>query len=522
MVISILVREAGFQNFKKAETGLKLLGLAGKKGAKGLKQTKEELREAQVALRRMAGAAAFAAAALGALVLVKVAQWARESVQAFITFEEAIRRAAAVTEGGRAALERLEAVARSTALTTVFTAEEVANALFALGQAGFKVEDTIDQVIHVLNLAQVGLISVARAAEISTDVLAGMGLEISDLGRVVDVMTRIAEDSNQTINQLGTAFSRAGPFANLLGFELEEVAAALGVLANAGIKGTEGGTALRNIFIRLLSPTEDAGRLLAALGLSVEEVSSGTLTIVDIMERLKIAVDSGALSVADLADIFQVRAVNAVAKFVDNLDNAEEGLIGFQAAADGAKGTAQEFVDFVNEGATFSFKQFSILINDMKVSIGEFLAPAFERLFEVIRDNKDLFVGIGVAIGVIVVVIIQLVTWLLLVAEGFKNLIQHTVIIPLLLSALAGGLSFIRDQLRGMAPILKVVGAVIAIAFIVPILSALKVALIWVVAIAAISFVLNKLGAGLKWVGGKLKSLAEPFNTTDTDALNVL
>lgn len=340
-------------------------------------------------------AAGFAAAALGALAASKVSDFVSDAGRTFAKFENELRRATAVSVENLGSAEELnrtyqdlERTARQLGLTTVFTATEAAEGLFFLGQAGLTAEESMVGIVDVLNLAQIGAISLAQSSEIATDIMAGMALQVEELGRVVDVMTAAFTSSNQTVTELGTAFSKAGPFARLLGFELEEVAGALSVLANAGIKGTEGGAALRNVFLRLLNPTADNMELLNALGLSAENVASGMFTLQDIMFKIKDAVDDGTLSVADLAEIFQVRAVTAVGAFIASMDDTQRGLVAMEDKMRSAEGTAASMTDFINDSAFFAYEQLRASIEELKIELGAELAPAIIGIINAFRANR--------------------------------------------------------------------------------------------------------------------------------------
>lgn len=392
-----------------------------------------------------------AIAATGVLVALKLAISALriidKSVDAFTNFEISLKRAAVVMEGGVENIERLEAAAKSLAITTVFTATEVAQGLFFLGQAGLNLEESLAAIQPTLNLAQIGMLDLGTAADIATNVMNSMRLDVTDLSFVMDVLTLTFTQSNTTISQLGTAFAKIGPLAATLGIEFTEVAAAMGILANAGIKGEEAGTAIRNIFLRLLNPSRDAEETMAMLGITAQDVANGMLDLNDILRIFGRALDSGAIGADSISEIFQARATPAILALIASLDDADDSFGAFQQSLEDSRGEAELMVDFLDDSAFFSFAQFRAVIEDLLIAIGEKVTPTIVRMTDAIRDNAggmkqviDAFARLGPALvrlgPVLEDVLIQLIDTFIEMeksgqindlAEGFIALVEILV-----------------------------------------------------------------------------------------------
>ena len=154
----------------------------------------------------------------------------------------------------------------------------------------------------VLELAGANAIDLAEAADIATNTMNMFRLEVEDLNRVNDVLSATCANSATNITDLYEAMKYAGSTANLFGFSIEETSAALGVLANMGIKGTQAGTALRSMFLRLASPTAEAAKVLEKYGLEINET---TMKADGLEKTLKKLYDSGiGNSVADSSELF--------------------------------------------------------------------------------------------------------------------------------------------------------------------------------------------------------------------------
>jgi len=189
-------------------------------------------------------------------------------------YENAVNRLSAVAAVQRSALAESEKAARQLAKTTIFSATEVVQAQFELVQSGLSLQQSQAALAPTLQLATMAQMDLAQAASTTTDVMLGYGLQVSDLSRINDILAFQATKSNSTVEQLTQGFRHAGPVASQLGISFEKTAAMLGVLADAGFKGSQGGTALRTIMLRLISPTNKARAALESLNIDASKFAS--------------------------------------------------------------------------------------------------------------------------------------------------------------------------------------------------------------------------------------------------------
>jgi TP901 family phage tail tape measure protein len=191
---------------------------------------------------------------------------------------------------------------------TRFTATQVAEGALFLVRAGFSVQEAGQGLQSVLNLAAIGAMDLARASEIAADVSRAFRLEALSLNRVVDVLAVVAVSANTSVESLGYALSFASPVAASLGVSLEHVTAALGVLANAGIKGTTAGTAMSRIMDSLARGTELTARTLNNYGLSLADTDVSARGLLEVLATL----EGVLISTGDAALIFGVRGGRAM------------------------------------------------------------------------------------------------------------------------------------------------------------------------------------------------------------------
>ena len=174
---------------------------------------------------------------------------------------------------GSQAYDLLAAAAKACGESTKYSATEAGEALNYLALAGYDAEKAAATLPKVLDLAAAGGMSLATASDLVTDSMAALGMETNELQNYIDEMAKASQKSNTSVQQLGEATLVCAGAVSSAGVDLETMNTALGVLANNGIKGAEGGTHLRNVLLSLAAPTENAAVQLKTLG--VETVTSG-------------------------------------------------------------------------------------------------------------------------------------------------------------------------------------------------------------------------------------------------------
>ena len=180
----------------------------------------------------------------------------------------------------------LEDAAKQAGATTMFSASQSADALNYLALAGYTAEEACTALPKVLNLAAAGGLDLAYASDLVTDSMAALGLEMDELDSFMDKMAKTAQKSNTSVAQLGEATLTVGGTAKTLAGGVTEMNTALGILADVGIKGSEGGTALRNVILSLTAPTDKAAGALDELGVKVADAEGNMRPLEDIFNDL--------------------------------------------------------------------------------------------------------------------------------------------------------------------------------------------------------------------------------------------
>lgn len=198
-----------------------------------------------------------------------VAAFAKASIDTGMQFDSSMSQVAATMGTTVDQIQELRDFAMDMGAKTAFSATQAADALNYMALAGYDAEQSMEALPNVLNLAAAGGIDLAAASDMVTDAQSALGLSMEESAALVDKMAMASSKSNTSVAQLGDAILTIGGTAKNLAGGTTELSTALGILADNGIKGAEGGTALRNIILSLSAPTDTAAKAMRNLGLEV-------------------------------------------------------------------------------------------------------------------------------------------------------------------------------------------------------------------------------------------------------------
>lgn len=246
------------------------------------------------------------------------------------------------SKDGQAAMETLEAAAKEMGATTAFSASEAAKGLNYLALAGYSAEEAATALPYTLKLAGAGAMELADASDMVTDAMSALNLEANEqnLSAFSDQLAKSASTTNTSVAQLGEAILTVGGTAANMAGGTAELNAALGVLANNGIKGSEGGTHLRNMLLSLQSPTDAAAKELKALGVAVYDAEGNMRSVNDIFVDMQKGmegfnqqeVDSAFAAIFNKRDLASARAMMSACG--DEFSQLEETISNSAGACD--------------------------------------------------------------------------------------------------------------------------------------------------------------------------------------------
>ena len=337
-------------------------------------------------------------------------------------FESAMNQVAAVSGATGKQFQELETLAKQLGETTSFSASQAAEGMSFLAMAGFEVNDILESMPGVLNLAAAGQMDLAMASDIASNILTGFGKDASEMANAVDVLAKTFTSSNTNLVQLGEAMAYVAPVANSAGLQFEEVSAAVGLLGNAGIQASRAGTTLRQAIASLLSPTAKEQEAMDRLGISAKDSAGNILPLYKIIEQLE---KSG----ADATDVMQMFGLIAGPGITSLLDQGSQALKGLTTELENSGGTAQKIADKQLEGLNGALKRLQSafeglmitiadsglldaatrLIERLTESVGK-LAERWRKLAPEVQENILLIIGIVAAVGPLLMIFGNLVT----------------------------------------------------------------------------------------------------------------
>lgn len=259
-----------------------------------------------------------------------VAAFGAYAVTAGKTFEKSMSNVMATMgitkdtiQDGQNSYELLSETAKKMGETTKFSASEAGDALNYLALAGYDAKKACEALPAVLNLAQAGDMDLARTSDLATDAMSALGIEATNenLTHFGDVLAKTASSSNTSVAQLGEAMLVCGGQARLAKLNLEETATMLGILADNGIKGAEGGTALRNLLKNIYTPTSQATKAIQALGVQTSNADGSLRNIQDILIDTMSATENlsdDTARIKAIGDIFDTRTIAAASAALNN------------------------------------------------------------------------------------------------------------------------------------------------------------------------------------------------------------
>lgn len=296
---------------------------------------------------------------------VKAIGWASTAVSAiggYVTkvgadFESAMSEVSAISGATGADLDALTQKAKEMGASTKFSASESAEAFKYMAMAGWETSDMLDGISGVMNLAAASGEDLAEVSDIVTDAITAFGLQASDSAHFADVLAAASNSANTNVAMLGGSFKYVAPVAGALGYSIEDVSVALGMMANSGIKAEMAGRSLRLMLSRLASPTEDVEEAFAQLGISASEaLTNADGSMKPLSETIEIL--RGSMSGLDEATkasvasgIAGTEAMSGLLAIVNSSDADFEKLTESIANADGTAQRMAETMEDNLEGA---------------------------------------------------------------------------------------------------------------------------------------------------------------------------
>lgn len=408
-------------------------------------------------------------------VTVPLAALGGASVNMAAGFEDAMLKVQSLSGATQEEYEQLTAAAKEYGATTAWTAKDVANAMGYMALAGFDTKEILASIGGMLSLASASGEDLATVTDILTDSMTAFGDGAADASRYADVLATTQAKSNTTVGQLGEAFKYAAPLAGSYCYRLEDVATALGMMANAGVKGSMSGTALAGIITRLGTNTNGARDAIEELGVEFYNSDGTARSLSDVLKEL-----------CDATANMDTQQKAALASTVAGME-AQKGLLAILNQGSAAygelegkikscNGTASDMAQNMESGLGGSLRSLKSALEGAAITIGEKLAPYVEKAAQKIKEftqwfqnldagTQDMIIKMGLllaAIGPVLTILgkgISVIGTVISVGSKMVGGVKTAVLVG---SKLVSGIKLLIGAFTGLNPVVLAVVAAIA------------------------------------------------------------
>lgn len=322
-----------------------------------------------------------AALVAGAAATAAVVAFAKDAVETGAQFDSAMSQVAATMGVTVDEIQNLRDFAQEMGANTVFSATQAAEALNYMALAGYDADKSMAMLPTVLNLAAAGGFDLARASDMVTDAESALGLSTDQAAAMVDQMAKAASRSNTSVEQLGDAMLTVGGTAKFMSGGTDRLQTVLGLLADNGIKGSEAGTHLRNILLKLSSPTKDGAAAMETLGLKVFDAQGNMRDMQDIIGDLNKAFDglTDQERIDYISTLFNSRDIAAVNAL---LGTSTERWNELGSAISEASGSARTMADTQLDNLNGDITLMKSALEGVKIQFSDGINPAIRDVVQ--------------------------------------------------------------------------------------------------------------------------------------------
>ena len=300
-------------------------------------------------------------------------------------FEAGMSEVSAITGATGKDIQALEKQAKTLGATTKFSARDAAEGMKYFGMAGYDTNQIMSALPSTLNLAAAGNVDLGIACDIVSDAMTGLGMSANETTKFTDIMAATITNSNTSVELMGETLKYVGPVAGTLGIGMGDLSVAIGLMGNAGIKGSQAGTALRAGLTNLVKPTKEMKIAMEKYGVELVKNADGSVNMMGTMENLRSTLGGldQATQAQALATIFGKEAMSAWASVV----NASEGDFNkLSEAIANSDGKASDMAKTMQDNLKGSIDNMKSAFEGLLITIGERLIPVFRSLVDGITN----------------------------------------------------------------------------------------------------------------------------------------
>lgn len=380
------------------------------------------------------------------------------AVKTAADFDSAMSQVAAVSGATGKDFDALRNKAREMGAKTKFSATEAAEAMNYMAMAGWKTEDMLDGIEGVMNLAAASGEDLAATSDIVTDALTAFGLSAKDSGHFADILAAASSNANTNVSMMGETFKYCAPIAGALGFSAEDTAEAIGLMANAGIKSSQAGTALRTIMNNLAGDVKISGKAIGDVTIATTNADSSMRDLSDILADCRSAF--GNLTESEKAQAAEsLVGKNAMSGFLALMNAGEDDIAKLSSAIDNCDGSAEKMAMTMQDNLAGQLTILKSQLQELAISFGDILMPAIRSIVSKLQGFVDKLNGMDEGTKRTIVTIALLVASIgpLLVIIG--TAISKIGVAMQGVVKLANGISKLKVSVQGGTGVLGKLGA---------------------------------------------------------------
>lgn len=398
--------KVSIDDIKRADSGLNWDGM--KKGGTAAEQSQGKFSALAVTIGNLASGAITGA-------ITKCKELAQQVVEIGSGFETSMSKVAALSGASGDELGALEAKARELGASTTFSASQAADALGYMALAGWDTQQMLDGVGSALTLAQAGEMDLAAASDLLTDYLSAFNMQASDAARMSDVLAYAQANANTTVEGLGMAFKNCAANANAAGMDVETTSAAIAMMANQGLKGSEAGTALNAVLRDMTARMEDGAIAIGDQSIAVMDAQGNYRDFADILAEVEAATNGmgDAEKAAALQSTFTADSINGLNLLLNagagEMSNFRDELYNCAGTAEATAKTMTDNLGGDVAAMNSAFEELALKIyeglqeplRDAAQFVTDTAIPALTALVQNIDKVAPVLLGIGAGIAAV-------------------------------------------------------------------------------------------------------------------------
>lgn len=331
-----------------------------------------------------------AGAAASLAITTPIVAIGKDIYDAGTAFYSQMSRVEAISGATAEEMTALTAAAIEMGSTTSFTASEAGEALEYMAMAGWKSEDMLAGLAPIMDLAAASGEDLGSVSDIVTDALTAFGLSAEDAAHFSDVLAATATNANTDVGMMGYTFQQVGALAGAMGYEIDDVAVAIGIMANAGIKGEKAGTQLRAIIANMVDPTEDMAIAMEELGLSLTSSTGEVLPFSDVIGQLRTAF-AGLSEEEKAMYAATIAGKEGMAGLLALINASDEDIAKLTESIENCEGATEEMAATILDNAAGDVTIFKSAVEGLEITLWGLVEGPFRKIVQTATSWVDSF-----------------------------------------------------------------------------------------------------------------------------------